>query len=157
MFFDCVWCLNGKAWHLFQNIAEVDNRKLETLLLLFLKWNLIFSLLSKCFYFPLSPTRRLLDLSIRVIRWEYYEKQELLTRREHLDFCEIWVAHHFSFLCFLFCISSFCFLCTVLQCLWIVHIRFAPSVYLILKYIFFLEFWLLKYREKILTKNITTT
>ena len=78
MFFDCVRCLNGKAWHLFQNIAEVDNRKLEILLLLSLKWNLIFSLLSRCFYFPLSPTRRLPDLYIWVTRWNIMRNRNCL-------------------------------------------------------------------------------
>ena len=60
--------------------------------------------------------------------WASNKRQELLTLRRHLDSPPVFggdrVVHVFKFsvLCFLFCLSSSCVLCTLCcQFLWIVH------------------------------------
>jgi hypothetical protein len=79
------------------------------------------------FFFPLSPTRRLSNLAMRVTRRVSHKKQALLTIREPLSssllFGEVCVTHIFSFLFCVFCFVSLrslsCVQCC--QCLGIVH------------------------------------
>ena len=78
-----------------------------------------FSSMFICF-FPISLTRRLSNLAIRVTRRVSHKKQEMFTIREPLSssllFGEVCVTHIFNFsvLCVLFCKPSFFVLSTML-------------------------------------------
>jgi hypothetical protein len=68
------------------------------------------------------------SLSMRVTRQMSYKRQEMLTLREHPrsppGFLLVVLAarHSFPVLCFLFCLSLSCVLCTqYCQCIWIVQ------------------------------------
>ena len=69
-----------------------------------IKWQWIFSL-----FFALSPTRLLPDLTIWVTRRVSYQKQELLTLRDHLGSPPVFVIFLFYFLLQGPCSSSFKF------------------------------------------------
>ena len=94
----------------------------------YLKW--ICSFLPIFFFFLLSPTKLVSDLTIYVSNsMVYIKKQELFTFPEHMVSPPFLVGSvlfifslQFSILLFLFCLSSSCVLCAqCCQCLWILH------------------------------------
>ena len=91
-------------------------------------------------------------LTIRVTWWVFYERQDMITLRGTwvtLVFGGVNVAHVFSFIYCVFCLSSSCVLCTQ-SCyfLWIVHFRLP------LRLSFSLRFWVPIWYNQVFVFNI---
>ena len=78
----------------------------------YLKWQWIFSLSLRLFFFPLEPSRLLPNLTVYMNNTTGSYKEELLTLREHLCSLQVFsgvrVAHLFSCL---YCVVFLCFVC----------------------------------------------
>jgi len=89
------------------------------------------------FFFPLSPTKLLQDLTIRGAGWVSYTKQELLTLLKHLGWLPIFggvhVAHLFSFLCCVLSVFVLCLVCPMLpvflDCPFLIALSVFSNVY----------------------------
>ena len=89
------------------------------------------------FFFPLSPTKLLQDLTIRGAGWVSYLKRELLTLLKHLGWLPIFdgvhVAHIFSFLCCVLSVVVLWLVCPMLpvslDCPFLIALSLFSNVY----------------------------
>jgi len=89
------------------------------------------------FFFPLSPTKLLQDLTIRGAGWVSYTKQEQLILLNHLGWLPIFggvhVAHLFSFLCCVLFVFVLCLVCPMLpvslDCQFLIALSLFSNVY----------------------------
>ena len=107
--------------------------------LLYLKWRLIFSILRRFFFLPLSPTRHLPDLAIWIIWRVSSKKQEPVTLHYHLFsspffFCGGSVLLIFFIFCvvlwsFFFFFFFLCLVCSMVSVSLKCPFLIAPSVF----------------------------